>query len=46
LQGPVVKSHGGTDSLGFAYSIEMCNKIVSGDLINKIKSSLNKIDAR
>ena len=36
LQGPVVKSHGATDSLGFAYSIEMCNKIVEAELIEQI----------
>ena len=31
LQSPVVKSHGSTDSIGFAYSIDMCNKIVKGN---------------
>ena len=41
LRGPVVKSHGSTDALGFAYSIDMCNKIIRGDLINKIKSNLD-----
>ena len=40
LQGPVVKSHGSTDCFGFAYSIEMCNKIIRGNLIDKIKSNL------
>jgi len=45
LQSPVVKSHGATDAIGFAHSIEMCHKIVKGDLINKIKSQLiNVID--
>ena len=44
LQGPVVKSHGSTDALGFAYSISMCNKIIKGNLINKIKNNLNNID--
>jgi len=44
LQGPVVKSHGSIDKVGFAYSIDMCNKIIKGDLINKIKSDLNSID--
>tara|TARA_B100000686_G_C16711195_1_gene929234 strand:+ start:362 stop:1366 length:1005 start_codon:yes stop_codon:yes gene_type:complete len=44
LQGPVVKSHGSIDSLGFAYSIEMCNKIVKANLIRKIKSHLINID--
>ena len=45
LQGPVVKSHGSTDSLGFAYSIEMCNKIVEADLIEQIKAHLITVDA-
>ena len=45
LQGPVVKSHGGTDALGFAYSIQTCSKIVKSDLINKIKSNLITVDA-
>jgi glycerol-3-phosphate acyltransferase PlsX len=45
LQGPVVKSHGSTDPLGFAYSIEMCNKIVEADLIEQIKTHLILIDA-
>ena len=41
LNGPVVKSHGATDSLGFANSIKMCKKIVEGNLIKKIKHNLN-----
>ncbi len=45
LQGPVVKSHGATDSLGFAYSIEMCNKIVEAELIEQIKAHLISVDA-
>ena len=44
LQGPVVKSHGSTDSLGFAYSIELCHKIVTANLIEKIKADLISID--
>ena len=40
LQSPVVKSHGSTDSTGFAHSIDVCHKIVKADLINKIKSNL------
>jgi len=45
LQSPVVKSHGSTDAVGFAHSIEMCNKIVNGDLVEKIKSHLIFVDA-
>ncbi len=41
LTGPVVKSHGGTDDLGFYYSIEVAYKIAKGKLINKIKKNLN-----
>ena len=40
LQSPVVKSHGSTDSIGFAHSITLCNKIVKANLIEKIKSNL------
>tara|TARA_B100000586_G_scaffold106012_1_gene76006 strand:+ start:497 stop:1561 length:1065 start_codon:yes stop_codon:yes gene_type:complete len=41
LNGPVVKSHGGTDPLGFSYSIELCYKIAKGKLIEKIKNNLS-----
>ena len=40
LQSPVVKSHGSTDSVGFAHSISLCNKIVNANLIEKIKANL------
>ena len=45
LESPVVKSHGGTDSIGFAHSINVCNKIVKANLIEKIKSNLITVDA-
>jgi len=45
LQSPVVKSHGSTDAFGFAHSIEVCNKIVKANLIQKIKSNLITVDA-
>ena len=41
LSGPVVKSHGSTDGRGLANSIKMCNKIVKGKLIEKIKKYLS-----
>ncbi len=41
LTGPVVKSHGGTDGLGFSYSVELCYKIAKGKLIDKIKLNLS-----
>ena len=39
LDSPVVKSHGGTDFIGFSNSLEVCSKIVKGDLINKIREN-------
>ena len=41
LDCPVVKSHGSTDHIGFANSLGMCEKIVSGNLIDKIKQSID-----
>ena len=46
LQSPVVKSHGSTDSIGFAHSINVCNKIVKANLIEKIESNLITVDAK
>ena len=40
LDAPVVKSHGGTDFIGFSNSLEVCNKIIMGNLIDKIKSNI------
>ena len=37
LDSPVVKSHGGTDFIGFSNSLSVCDKIVKGNLIEKIK---------
>ena len=37
LNGPVVKSHGGINSLGFFHSIDLCYKIVKGNLMAQIK---------
>ena len=45
LQSPVVKSHGSIDSIGFANSINVCNKIVKAKLIEKIESNLITVDA-
>ena len=44
LKGPVVKSHGSTDSIGFYYSIDLCYRIVKGDLMSKIKNNLSHIN--
>jgi len=46
LKGPVVKSHGSTDSIGFYHSIDLCYRIIKGDLMNKIKNNLKHIDAK
>ena len=43
LKGPVVKSHGGIDALGFSYSIELCYKIGKGRLSDKIKKNLEHV---
>tara|TARA_B100000989_G_C19518690_1_gene462992 strand:+ start:31 stop:1065 length:1035 start_codon:yes stop_codon:yes gene_type:complete len=40
LNGPVVKSHGGIDSIGFYHSIELCYKIVKGNLMSEIRKNL------
>ena len=40
LDSPVVKSHGGTDFIGFSNSLDVCNKIVKGNLIEKIKYNI------
>ncbi len=44
LESPLVKSHGATDSVGFAHSINVCNQIINANLIEKIKSNLITID--
>ena len=46
LNGPVVKSHGGTDPIGFYYSIDLCYKIIKGNLMGQIKSNLNHLDVK
>ena len=46
LQSPLVKSHGSTDSFGFAHSINVCSQIIKGNLIQKIKSNLITIDEK
>jgi len=41
LDHPVIKSHGGTDHIGFSNSLSVCTKTVSGDLIEKIRNNIN-----
>ncbi len=43
LNGPVVKSHGGTDYVGFYHSIDLCYKIVKGNLMEQIKNNLDHL---
>ena len=40
LDSPVVKSHGGTDYIGFSNSLDVCYRIVKGNLIEKIKQNI------
>ena len=41
LDSPVIKSHGGTDYIGFSNSLSVCTKIVKGNLIEKIRNNIN-----
>ena len=41
LDSAVVKSHGSSDDIGFANSLKLCVKIISGSLIDKIKQSID-----
>ena len=41
LDSPVVKSHGGTDYIGFSNSLGVCNRIIKGNLIDKIKNNIS-----
>jgi len=40
LDSPVIKSHGGTDHIGFSNSLSVCTRIVSGNLIEKIRNNI------
>ncbi len=40
LDKPVIKSHGSTDELGFSNSLKVCEKIIKGKLIDKIKKNI------
>ena len=40
LDSPVVKSHGGTDYIGFSNSLDVCCRIIKGNLIDKIKKNI------
>ena len=40
LDKPVIKSHGSTDSIGFANSLKVCEKTIRGNLIDQIKNNI------
>jgi phosphate acyltransferase len=40
LDSPVIKSHGGTDYIGFSNSLNVCNRVVGGNLIEKIRKNI------
>ena len=40
LDSPVIKSHGGTDYIGFANSLKVCEQIIKNNLIDKIKKNI------
>jgi glycerol-3-phosphate acyltransferase PlsX len=40
LDSPVIKSHGGTDYIGFSNSLSVCTRVVSGNLIEKIRNNI------
>jgi len=42
LDSPVIKSHGGTDFFGFSNSLNVCTKIVKGNLIEKIRENIKQ----
>ena len=46
LNGPVVKSHGGIDSIGFYHSIDLCYKIIKGNLMGQIRNNLNHLNVK
>ena len=46
LNGPVVKSHGSTDSVGFYHSIDLCYRIIKGNLMEQIRNNLNHLNVR
>ena len=41
LDKPVIKSHGATDSVGFANSLKVCEKTIRGKLIDQIKNNIS-----
>ena len=46
LNGVVVKSHGGTDALGFSNAVLYASKLIVNDFIPKIKEEIKKIEEK
>ena len=44
LNGIVVKSHGGTDSIGFAHAVDLANEMSIGNYNELIKTELDKLN--
>jgi glycerol-3-phosphate acyltransferase PlsX len=44
LNGIVVKSHGGTDSIGFAHAVDLATEMSSGNYNELIKTELDKLN--
>ena len=44
LNGLSVKSHGGTDSTGFAYALDNAAKLVRQDFVQTIRDEVENID--
>ncbi len=45
LNGIVVKSHGGTDALGFATAIDVAIDMITNGLVDKIRSDVSQVNA-
>ena len=43
LNKPVIKSHGSTDSVGFANSLKVCEQTIKGRLIEQITANINQV---
>ena len=41
LDSPVIKSHGGTDYIGFSNSLSVCTRIITGNLIEKTRNNIS-----
>jgi glycerol-3-phosphate acyltransferase PlsX len=44
LNGIAVKSHGGTDAVGFSHALQMAYDMVKANIVSEIETSLNTKD--